>query len=114
MAKLYEAHYANRIKEESNVVLLEPDVAQAFPNDESVNKALQLSAGNSPEASNRQLGESSGSPGLYGIHAPRSYRCNSWVEPTELSAFPGAGPTDDAMIIEGLARKPGWGTQVKG
>jgi len=33
--------YANRIKEESNVVLLEPDVAEAFPNDEAVNKALR-------------------------------------------------------------------------
>ena len=33
--------YANRIKEESNVVLLEPDIAQAFPNDEAVNKALR-------------------------------------------------------------------------
>jgi len=33
--------YANQIKEETNVVLLEPDVAQAFPNDEAVNKALR-------------------------------------------------------------------------
>ncbi len=33
--------YANRIKEESNVVLLEPDIAQAFQNDEAVNKALR-------------------------------------------------------------------------
>ncbi|MGZ8157439.1 MAG: hypothetical protein ACXWT4_01385 [Methylobacter sp.] len=33
--------YANRIKDETNVVLLEPDVAQAFPNDEAVNKALR-------------------------------------------------------------------------
>ena len=33
--------YASRLKEESNVVLLEPDVAKAFPNDESVNKALR-------------------------------------------------------------------------
>ncbi len=32
--------YADRIKEETNVVLLEPDIAQAFPNDEAVNKAL--------------------------------------------------------------------------
>lgn len=28
-------------KEESNVVLLEPDIARAFPNDEAVNKALR-------------------------------------------------------------------------
>ena len=33
--------YADRIKEESNVVLLEPDIAQAFPNDEAVNNALR-------------------------------------------------------------------------
>ena len=32
--------YANQIKEETNVVLLEPGIAQAFPNDEAVNKAL--------------------------------------------------------------------------
>jgi len=32
--------YANRIKEESNVVLLDPEIAKAFPNDEAVNKAL--------------------------------------------------------------------------
>lgn len=29
------------IKDETNVVLLEPDVALAFPNDEAVNKALR-------------------------------------------------------------------------
>ena len=33
--------YANRIKAETNVVLLEPDIAEAFPNDEAVNKALR-------------------------------------------------------------------------
>jgi len=33
--------YAARIKDETNVVLLEPDIAQAFPNDEAVNKALR-------------------------------------------------------------------------
>jgi len=33
--------YASRIKDETNVVLLEPDIAQAFPNDEAVNKALR-------------------------------------------------------------------------
>ncbi len=33
--------YANRLKAETNVVLLEPDIAQAFPNDEAVNKALR-------------------------------------------------------------------------
>jgi len=38
--ELVRGKYADRIKEESNVVLLEPDIAQAFPNDEAVNKAL--------------------------------------------------------------------------
>jgi len=33
--------YANRIRHETNVVLLEPDIAEAFPNDEAVNKALR-------------------------------------------------------------------------
>jgi len=37
--ELVRGKYADRIKEESNVVLLEPDIAQAFPNDEAVNKA---------------------------------------------------------------------------
>jgi hypothetical protein len=44
--------YANRIKEESNVVLLEPDIARAFPNDEAVNKALRYLL-EIAEASNR-------------------------------------------------------------
>jgi len=38
---LVRGKYADRIKEESNVVLLDPDIAQAFPNDEAVNKALR-------------------------------------------------------------------------
>ena len=39
--EIVRGKYANKIKEESNVVLLEPDVAEAFPNDEAVNKALR-------------------------------------------------------------------------
>ena len=39
--EIVRGKYANHIKEESNVVLLEPDIAQAFPNDEAVNKALR-------------------------------------------------------------------------
>jgi hypothetical protein len=39
--EIIRGKYAGKIKEESNVVLLEPDVAQAFPNDEAVNKALR-------------------------------------------------------------------------
>ncbi|MBK1642159.1 hypothetical protein CKO12_09770 [Chromatium okenii] len=39
--ELVRGKYADRITEESNVVLLEPDIARAFPNDEAVNKALR-------------------------------------------------------------------------
>jgi hypothetical protein len=39
--EIVRGKYANRIKEETNVVLLEPDIAEAFPNDEAVNKALR-------------------------------------------------------------------------
>ena len=39
--EIVRGKYANHIKEDSNVVLLEPDIAQAFPNDEAVNKALR-------------------------------------------------------------------------
>ena len=39
--EIVRGKYANRIKEESNVVLLEPDIARAFPNDKAVNKALR-------------------------------------------------------------------------
>jgi hypothetical protein len=34
--------YAERHKAGTNLVLLAPDVAQAFPNDEAVNEALRL------------------------------------------------------------------------
>lgn len=34
--------YAERYQAGTNLVLLEPDVAKAFPNDEAVNKALRL------------------------------------------------------------------------
>jgi hypothetical protein len=33
--------YAARIAEETNVVVLEPEVAKAFPNDKAVNEALR-------------------------------------------------------------------------
>ena len=32
--------YAERLRESSNVVVLKPEVAQAFPNEEAVNNAL--------------------------------------------------------------------------
>jgi hypothetical protein len=43
--------YAQRYKEGTNLVLLEPDVAEAFPDDDSVNRALRLLM----EISERQL-----------------------------------------------------------
>jgi hypothetical protein len=43
--------YAQRYKEGTNLVLLEPEVAEAFPDDKSVNKALRLLM----EISERQL-----------------------------------------------------------
>ncbi|OQW39002.1 MAG: hypothetical protein A4S08_08405 [Proteobacteria bacterium SG_bin4] len=39
--KIIRGKYASRVKAETNVVVLEPDIAKAFPNDEAVNKALR-------------------------------------------------------------------------
>ena len=33
--------YAKRIRESTNVIVLDPEVAKAFPDDEAVNKALR-------------------------------------------------------------------------
>lgn len=33
--------YVNRYREGTNIVLLEPDIAEAFPNDRAVNQALR-------------------------------------------------------------------------
>ncbi|HEX3131297.1 MAG TPA: hypothetical protein VH394_28430 [Thermoanaerobaculia bacterium] len=38
---LVRGKYASRISEETNVVVLEPEVAKAFPNDKAVNEALR-------------------------------------------------------------------------
>jgi hypothetical protein len=37
---LVRGKYAKRIRESSNVVVLKPEVAQAFPNEDAVNTAL--------------------------------------------------------------------------
>ena len=37
---LVRGKYAERLRESSNVVVLKPEVAQAFPNEEAVNSAL--------------------------------------------------------------------------
>ncbi|MFN6534824.1 MAG: hypothetical protein RM021_000440 [Nostoc sp. EkiNYC01] len=34
--------YVERYRQKNNLVLLDPDVSQAFPNDEAVNEALRL------------------------------------------------------------------------
>ena len=38
---LVRGKYAQRVAEATNVVVLEPQVARAFPNDRAVNKALR-------------------------------------------------------------------------
>ena len=40
-AELVRGKYAARVAAETNVIVLEPEVAEAFPNDEAVNKALR-------------------------------------------------------------------------
>ena len=37
-----QGKYAGRYREGTNIVLLDGDVAEAFPNDEAVNEALRL------------------------------------------------------------------------
>ena len=39
--RLVRGKYARRLAEATNVVVLEPEVAKAFPNDRAVNKALR-------------------------------------------------------------------------
>jgi hypothetical protein len=38
---LVRGKYANRAAQETNIIVLEPDIAEAFPNDTAVNKALR-------------------------------------------------------------------------
>ena len=57
--EIVRGKYADRIKDETNVVLLEPDIAKAFPNDEAVNKALRYLL-EVAEASSRLTVRSSG------------------------------------------------------
>jgi len=38
---LVRGKYAERLRESSNIVVLEPEVARAFPNQEAVNSALR-------------------------------------------------------------------------
>ena len=41
-SKGVQGKYANRFREGTNVVLLDPDIAAAFPSDEAVNTAMRL------------------------------------------------------------------------
>jgi len=41
LGELVRGKYAKRIRESTNVVLLDPQVAKAFPNDAAVNSALR-------------------------------------------------------------------------
>ena len=47
LGELVRGKYAKRIRESTNVVVLDPQVAKAFPNDEAVNKALRGLIGSS-------------------------------------------------------------------
>ncbi len=39
-APLVRGKYVNRLREASNIIVLRPEVAEAFPNEEAVNSAL--------------------------------------------------------------------------
>ena len=41
LGELVRGKYAKRIRESTNVVVLDPQVAKVFPNDEAVNSALR-------------------------------------------------------------------------
>jgi len=50
---LVRGKYAQRVAEASNVVVLEPQVARALPNDDAVNKALRGLLGKRKRAARR-------------------------------------------------------------
>jgi hypothetical protein len=41
LGKIERGRYTHRLGESTNIVVLDPQVAEAFPNDEAVNKALR-------------------------------------------------------------------------
>ena len=57
--KMVRGRYASRIAAATNVVVLDPEVADAFPNDEAVNEALR-SLINIAKASTRPARRSTG------------------------------------------------------
>ena len=58
---LVRGKYAKRLRESSNIVVLKPEVAQAFPNEDAVNNAL-LSLIELAQKSTRLTKRSTGSP----------------------------------------------------
>jgi hypothetical protein len=58
---LVRGKYAKRLKESSNIVVLRPEVADAFPNEEAVNNAL-LSLIDLAKRTTRPTSRSTGSP----------------------------------------------------
>jgi hypothetical protein len=58
---LVRGKYAKRMKESSNVIVLRPEVAQAFPNEEAVNNAL-LSLIEIAQKTTNPTSRSAGSP----------------------------------------------------
>jgi hypothetical protein len=58
---LVRGKYAKRLRESSNIVVLKPEVAQAFPNEDAVNNAL-LSLIELAQKSTCQTRRSTGSP----------------------------------------------------
>ncbi len=39
--ELVRGKYATQVSEDTNIIILEPDVSEAFPNDKAVNEALR-------------------------------------------------------------------------
>ena len=58
---LVRGKYAKRMRESSNIVVLKPEVAQAFPNEDAVNAAL-LSLIELAQKTTRLTRRSTGSP----------------------------------------------------
>lgn len=58
---LVRGKYAKRMRESSNIVVLKPEVAQAFPNEDAVNRAL-LSLIELAQKTTRPTRRSTGSP----------------------------------------------------
>ena len=58
---LVRGKYAKRLKESTNIIVLRPEVAKAFPNEEAVNNAL-LSLIDIAQKTTRPTRRSTGSP----------------------------------------------------